>query len=167
MTVLPGPGSATPHTVNIWTPMVVGKMRNWGMRNAEGKMRHGPEWNVRSATAERCVICGMRKVALSAVGCIFTQGAKHIRWRRRHGRDSFNSLEAGDAVRPNHLQSLLLRQRRSSLIADAASRETCLSNWLYSCIEDTIFVVSILHCWLVSVYCLSTLIELCCRCIMG
>jgi len=67
----------------------------------------------------------------------------------------------------SHLRYLLLRQRRSSLIADAASRETCLSNWLYSCMEDTIFVVSIMHCRLVSVYWLTTFKELCCRCAMG
>ena len=72
---------------------------------------------------------------------------KYIRWRgrrRRRGRDSLNALEAGDMMRPNHLRSLPLRQRRSSFIAVAASRDTCLSNWLtdYSCTEDTIFVVS-------------------------
>ena len=63
---------------------------------------------------------------------------------RRHGRDSLNALEAGDAMRPNHLPSLPLRQRRSSSTADATRQETCLSNLLigYSCIEDTIFVVS-------------------------
>ena len=44
--------------------------------------------------------------------------------------------------RPNHLRSLLLLERRLLLIAEAASRETCLSDWLYNCIEDTIFVVS-------------------------
>ena len=85
---------------------------------------------------------------------------KHIRWRgrrRRRGRDSFGALET---AKPSSLYcSLPLRQLRSSIIADAASRETCLSNWLYSCIEDTIFVVSILHCWLVSMYCLTALIE--------
>jgi len=32
--------------------MVVGKMRNCGMRNAEGKMRNGLERNVRSVTAD-------------------------------------------------------------------------------------------------------------------
>jgi len=48
--------------------MDVGKMRNlyYGMRNAEGKMRNGPEWNVRNINAEWWVICGMQKVALSA-----------------------------------------------------------------------------------------------------
>jgi len=67
--------------------------------------------------------------------------------------DSFNALVAGDAVRPNHLRSLPLRQHRSSLIADAASRVCLIENRVfyaaiesYSCIEDTIFMVSILHC---------------------
>ena len=33
------------------------------------------EWNAQKVTAEWWVICGMRKVALSAVGCVFTLGA--------------------------------------------------------------------------------------------
>jgi len=39
-----------------------------GLRSAEGK------WNMRNVTAEWWVICGMRKVALLAVECIFTCG---------------------------------------------------------------------------------------------
>ena len=41
---------------------IVGKMRNCGIRNAEGEIRNGPEWNVRNVTEKRKVICGMRKV---------------------------------------------------------------------------------------------------------
>ena len=47
---------------------------------------------------------------------------------RRCGRDTLNALESGDAMLLNHLPSHPLLQRRSSLIADAASRAMCLSN---------------------------------------
>jgi len=33
----------------------------------EGEIRNGPEWNVPNVTAERSVICGMRKVASAQI----------------------------------------------------------------------------------------------------
>jgi len=48
------------------------------MQNAEGKMRNDPEWNVWNVTAERWIICGMQKVALSAVKHSFTHGARSV-----------------------------------------------------------------------------------------
>jgi len=44
-------------------------------------------------------------------------------------------------------------------------RHVCLVDCSY--IKDTIFVVSIFHRWFVSMYCLTTLKELCCQCVMG
>ena len=38
-------------------------------------MACGREWNAQKVTAEWWVICGMRKVALSAVRWVFTWGA--------------------------------------------------------------------------------------------
>jgi len=71
--------------------------------------------------------CDPRYCRLGAKMCTDTcrprdsGNTKHIRWRRRRGRDSFHGLEAGNAVQPNHLRSLPLRQRRSSLIGDSDS----------------------------------------------
>jgi len=52
----------------IWA---VGKMRNCGTRNAEGKMRNGM-----CGIFMRWVICGMPKVAQSAVGYVFARAAR-------------------------------------------------------------------------------------------
>jgi len=54
-----------------------------------------------------------------------------------------------------YLRSVPLLQRQSSGLID------------YSSTEDTISVVSIFRCWFVSMYCLTTLKKLCCRCVMG
>jgi len=48
------------------------------MQNAEGKMRNDPESNAWNVTAEWWIICGMQKVALSAVEHSFTRGARGV-----------------------------------------------------------------------------------------
>ena len=65
-----------------------------------------------------------------------------------------------------YLFSFPLCQRQSPLLADAMSRDTCLSNWLQLHRRHD-FHGFHFHCWFVSIYCLTMLKELCSRCVMG
>jgi len=82
----------------------------------------------------------------SVLGLVSDTGnTKDIRWRGRRrwrGRDSLNALEAGDAVRPNHLWP---NQRCSFPVYLQNRHETVILQMLFHTFGSFYFVVSTFH----------------------